>query len=89
MTVLHTRRIDNLEIPGWGRWEVIDDDGRTVGLIAEHHRRDDEDGVSHTTTFDATHNPSLKVGHACWSSMDYASVPEALAALEAHLEREH
>jgi uncharacterized protein YraI len=84
---LHTVRIDAVELRGWARWRVLDDDGRTVGVVAEH-RPVTDDGLG-PVEYHAAHNPTLELGRACWRSDGHATVPSAVAALAEHLADAH
>ena len=78
----------------WGRWEVRDDAGVVVGVIAEQVA---PDGQGRPSTFTVAHNPSptpfvmrfphLLRSRGAWWSGGHATVSGAVADLARHLSR--
>lgn len=62
----------------WARWDVRDEAGKLVGLVAE------ELGCGRPT-YAAAHNPNMAAWGALWRSEGHDTPREALAALGDHL----
>lgn len=70
----------------WASWRVLTPDGDPVGVVHEWH---DFDGAQHLpATYEVAHNPTGGAGEALWHSSGHPTVPDALAALTAHLAEE-
>ncbi len=68
----------------WARWNIVDAAGEPVGLVDEE--RQWAGSRYGPPTYVAVHNPSGAAWQALWRSEGHATVPAALAALQAHLD---